>query len=242
MARKASDEHQFLLTTLPPSHRQRVLALGIIVLLFIAFGVAAPFANTHLQLLNSFIPTIDGIYLINDFVISVLLLPQYLITRRWALLVLANGFFFAALIVIPHALTFPEAFAATGLLGAGLQSAGWLYIFWNFGLLLAVIFYALLKDMDGQTSTSGRPPEVVILWSVLVVVAIVSGLTWIATAEERFLPSLFLDNVYFYDNFHPVHGVLTLIGVLLVSLCGVAFLLLLAHLELCAEVGDGVKG
>jgi signal transduction histidine kinase len=36
---------------------------------------------------------------------------------RWrALLVLANGFLFTGLIIIPHALTFPGAFAATGLL------------------------------------------------------------------------------------------------------------------------------
>jgi hypothetical protein len=36
-------------------------------------------------------------------------------------LVLASGYLFSALIVIPHALTFPGAFSPEGFLGAGLQ-------------------------------------------------------------------------------------------------------------------------
>ena len=64
-----------------------------------------------------------------------------------AILALASGYLFTAMIVIPHALTFPGAFSPTGLLGAGLQSTGWLYYFWHIGSAAAVLIYAYLKDL-----------------------------------------------------------------------------------------------
>ncbi len=96
----------------------------------------------------SFIPSIEAIIFVNDFITSVLLFTQYSIVRSRAILVLASGYLFTALIVIPHALTFPGAFAPTGLLGAGFQSTGWLYYFWHIGSASAVLFYALLKDAN----------------------------------------------------------------------------------------------
>jgi hypothetical protein len=42
---------------------------------------------------------------------------------------LASGLSFSSLIAIPFALTVPGAFAPTGLLGAGPQSAAWLKCF-----------------------------------------------------------------------------------------------------------------
>ena len=55
------------------------------------------------------------------------------------------GYVFAALILIPHALTFPGAFAPDGLLGAGVSTTAWLYIFWRAALPIAVILYVLLQ-------------------------------------------------------------------------------------------------
>jgi hypothetical protein len=54
--REVSDEHQFLLATLPPSQGQIRLALGIVAVLLIAFGVTAPFADTQLLRVDAFIP------------------------------------------------------------------------------------------------------------------------------------------------------------------------------------------
>jgi hypothetical protein len=100
-----------------------------------ACGVVAPFAATPLPRIDSFIPVILAIIFVADLVTAVLLLSQ--LAAR-ALLVLANGYLFSALIVIPHALTFPGAFAPEGLLGAGVQSSGWLNVFWHFGFLKAI--------------------------------------------------------------------------------------------------------
>ncbi len=194
MARKSFDEQQFLLASLPPSRGQIRLALGISVALLVVFGVTAPFARIQLPRIDGFVPAHQSVYAVNDLITSALLFAQFSIVRRWALLVLAIGFLYSALIAIPLMLVFPGAFAPTGLLSAGLQTTPWLYYFWKFGLPLAVILYVLLKDRDGGTSMSERAPRVTILWSVTIVIAIVCGLTWIATAWERFLPSLVLDS------------------------------------------------
>jgi Membrane-associated sensor, integral membrane domain len=172
-----ADEQLFLLASLPPSQGQIRSAIILVAALVVAFGVTAPFLNIPLQRVDAFIPTLEGICVVNDLITAALLYAQFSITRRWALLVLSSAFLFSALIIIPHALTFPGAFAATGLLGAKLQSAAWLYDFWKIGLPLAVIIYALLKDADSRTDISERSPRDVILASVAITIAIVCGLT-----------------------------------------------------------------
>ncbi len=192
----ASDE-QFMLATLPPSRRQIQLALGVVTVLVAAFAVTAPFANTALRPVYAFVPAFETAILVCDLITSALLFAQYVIVRRWALLVLASGYLFTALIIIPHALTFPGLFAPTGLLGASLQSTAWLYIFWHAGSPLVLIVYALFKDADGATTGNSRfQPETAVGWSVTVVIALVWAMTWVVTAGESFLPRMFLDNIH----------------------------------------------
>lgn len=125
--RKASEEQQFMLATLPPSRRQKQLALGVVAVLVVAFAVTAPFAHIPIRPVYAFVPALAAAILINDLITSALLFAQYVVVRRWALLVLASGYLFTALIVIPHSLSFPGLFAPTGLLGAGVQSTVWLF-------------------------------------------------------------------------------------------------------------------
>ena len=104
------------------------------------------------------------------------------------MLLLAGGFLFDALIVIPHALTFPGAFAPAGLLGAGLQTTAWLFIFWHFGLPAAVIGYACLpRETRALTAATVYWDRNVRRRSSL------PCSTWIATAHGDSLPALFAD-------------------------------------------------
>ncbi len=48
--------------------------------------------------------------------------PRRVRLRSIGVLVLAAGYLFDALIIVPHTLSFPGAFAAQGLLGAGPQT------------------------------------------------------------------------------------------------------------------------
>jgi signal transduction histidine kinase len=77
----------------------------------------------------------------------------------------------------------------TGLLGAGLQSTAWLYIFWHLGLPLTVIVYALQRARPA----SEVPPPTAVGLSAALVIVLVCGFTWIATAQEMPLPKILDD-------------------------------------------------
>jgi signal transduction histidine kinase len=195
-----SSDQQLFLAALPPSQGQRRLAFGIIALLLIAFCVTAPFANARLSHIDPFIPIFETTILITDLITASLLFSQFFIVRRRALLVLASGYLFTALIVISHALTFPGVFAPTGLLGAGLQSTVWLYIFWHVASPLAMIAYVLINEEDSKVGISPRSVITAIGLTIAIVIAMVCGLTWAATAGNRLLPGIFLDRVQMNES------------------------------------------
>jgi hypothetical protein len=186
--REVSDEPKFLLSTLPPTPGQRWLAFAVAAILFLIFGVTTPFAATQLPRVDAFIPLLQGIFLVNDLITAVLLFSQFSIRRSYALLILASGYLFAALIVVPWALTFPEVFSPTGLLGAGQQTTGWLYNFWHNGFSAAVLAYAWIRDVDRTNRRAAVPARLLIGGSIAIVVSLVCALTWLATAGEVFLP------------------------------------------------------
>ena len=126
--RAARDEFEYSVATLPPTARHRRLAFAVVVITLAAYGAVAPFASTPLPRIDSFIPTVMAIVFVTDLITAALLFGQFSAIGSRAILMLASGYLFSSLIVIPYALTFPGAFAPTGLLGAGPQSAAWLYV------------------------------------------------------------------------------------------------------------------
>ena len=80
-----------------------------------------------------------------------LLFSQFMRLRSRALLLLAAGYLFDALMIVPHALSFPGVFSETGLLHAGPQTTAWLYAFWHAGFPLFVLAYALRPRRAADT-------------------------------------------------------------------------------------------
>jgi signal transduction histidine kinase len=159
-----------------------------------AFAAVAPFADIPLLRLDGFIPSIQVIVSITSIITAILLFGQFWTVGSPGVLVLAAGYLFVALIVVSHILTFPGAFSPTGLLGAGAQTAGWLYLLWQSGFAVAVFGYVLLKD----ARSSGRyAAGYAIAWTVMAVVGLASLLTWVFAAKEQFLPVLFIDGTRF---------------------------------------------
>ena len=191
--RRQRTKFEYSVATAPPTLRQRQLAFVVVVVTLAAFGAMIPFANIPLQRFDSFIPAMMAIIFVTDLVTAVLLFGQFSATGSRALLVLASGYLFSSLIVIPYALTFPGAFAPTGLLGAGPQSAAWLSISLAFGFAVAIVGYALLISGKHTKDASEPSPRSAIIWSVTIVIVVVGTLTWAATAGHDLLPSLLLD-------------------------------------------------
>ena len=191
MASETDDGRQVFLSTVPagPGDQRRALAVGVVSL--VVFATVAPFAKMPLAKVWAFIPIYESALATNDLITTVLLLGQFTILRSRALLVLAAGYFFTALMTVAHALTFPELFAPTGLLGAGPQSTAWLYMFWHGGFPLFVIAYARLGDRQ----TRERSPRAA-AWTLGAVGVAVIGFTALATAGQGALPAIMSGNRY----------------------------------------------
>ena len=178
-----SEDRDLLLSTAPARARDRRVALAVVVVSTVVFLALIPFAKTPWPQINAFIPAYEAALAITDFLTAVLLFAQFGIVRTRALLLLACGYVYTALTTIPHVLSFPGAFAPTGLLGAGTQTTAWLYMFWHSGFPIVVIAYALLKT-DPRHETH-HPAAF-----VLATIGIVGALAITAFAGGEALPPI----------------------------------------------------
>src|SRR4051812_6938089 len=117
------------LVNMPPTLRQCRSALVVAAVLTAAVAALVPFVDTPLPQHEGFIAVLVTAVFITDFITSIMLFWQLAIYRSRALLALASGYLFTALIVIPYALTFPGALSPAGLLGGNVQTSPWLYRF-----------------------------------------------------------------------------------------------------------------
>lgn len=192
MTGKRLGQSRIFLSSFParPSDWQQAGASVTVFLLI--FAGLAPVAQIPLPQVWAFIPSYQAALAVNDLVTSILLLSQFAILRSISLLALALGYLFTALMAISHGLSFPGLFAPEGLLGAGPQTTAWLYMAWHAGFPMGVMAYTATSG-DGRTAT--RPP-----WAIaaggIVVIAIVCGVTLLATAGHSLLPSIMQGNHY----------------------------------------------
>ena len=185
--------HASLLATSSPSPRERHFALGAVLVSLLLFAAVAPFAKEPLPKVWAFIPIYEAALVLNDLITALLLMGQFRIVRSKAILVLAAGYLFTALATVAHGLSFPGLFSPTGLLGAGMQSTAWIYMFWHGGFPLFVIAYALLRGRSGDTSDVGWGS---VFSAGVAVTSVVAALTWLATAGQELLPPIMRGNGY----------------------------------------------
>src|SRR5882757_2686041 len=192
MTTAAENHIEAFLSTMPAGRRERRLALSVLLTSLAFFVVALPFAKTALTPVAAFIPVYQSALVVNDLITAVLLFGQFWILGRRALLILAIGYLFTAIMAAAHALTFPGLFAPTGLLGAGPQTTAWLYMFWHGGLPLCVLGYALLKDEVRQSRRQG----VLIAVGTAAAFAATAAFVLVATALQDMLPAIMSGNHY----------------------------------------------
>jgi signal transduction histidine kinase len=194
----APEEQHFVLSNLPPSLAQRRLALAVVLALLVAFVITAgPLSTIQPGQIGAFVPAYATAIFATDLFTAVLLFTQFSILRSRALLLIASGYLYTALIVIPWMLTFPDVFTPGGLLGAGLQTTTWLYTLWHAGFPMFVIAYALLKDADPAEGLRQGSAGAAILSSVAATAALVCAVTFLVTAGHDLLPRESLDPVRF---------------------------------------------
>ncbi|MBR0858291.1 ATP-binding protein [Bradyrhizobium liaoningense] len=212
-----SNETVFSLANQPAGLETRRFVLIVAVFLSTAFAALLPFAGTPMPEFSAFVPSSAAVVLINDLITAVLLYAQCAIAPSRSFLLLASGYLFTALIMIPHALSFPGAFTATGLIGAGPQTAPWLYFSSHLVSPAVLLGYARLKDVDRPSASRPSSTRSQISVSVVAVVAFVCGLTLMIAEGSQYLPAILTDRTHTI----PVH--LVIINISIIAIAATAF-------------------
>jgi signal transduction histidine kinase len=242
---EAADQNVIVLANLPAGRTERRIAFAVALALLGIAAVVAPFASVQLPRSDAWIPITNTYIFLADLVTWALLISQFNIVRWHALLVLASGYLFTAMLAVPLLLTFPGTFTLTGLLGAGLQTNGWISAFWVSGYPLATIGYALLKNREPGALVSHGSTRTGIAASVAVSIAIVFALTWIATSGEPYLPKLYLDRSRAAVDLRYIGALLLLfnaLALLLLWLRRRSVLGLWLIVVLCGSIGNALVG
>ena len=239
---EAPDQNGTVLANLPAGQTERRIAFAVGLLLLGAGAAVAPFGSVQLPRTDAWAPITDTFIFLADLITWFLLISQFNIVRSRALLVLASGYLFAAVMNVPHLLTFPGAFKPSGLLGAGLQTSIWLAIFWMSGYLLAVIGYAVLSKEPGD-SVPLSSTQTAAAVSSAVVIAVALALSWIAIAGDPYLPKLFLDRSASTVGLRYAYALLLLpsaVALFLLWFRGRSVLNLWLMVVMCGWLGQGI--
>ena len=189
---------QLTLSDRPADASSRRAALLVVALSAGVFLALAPLADMPLSEADWFIPLVQSALIINDLVTAALLFGQLRFGRQGAIVVLASGYVFSAVMAGIHMLTFPGVFSAGGLLGAGAQTTAYLYVFWHLGMPGAVLAYTVMRKRKQKLS---QPVPAVVAGSLFGVTLLAAGLALLATWGNDLLSPM-LDGIRYSSAFN----------------------------------------
>jgi signal transduction histidine kinase len=199
-------EQHLILSSLSPGRTQKRLALGIVLaLLIVLYLITGPLSGMQLAAMNAFVAVYATAMCVTDLITAILLYAQFSILRSRAILVIASGYLFTALIIVPYILAFPGVLAPDGLVG-GLQTAAWLYVVWHCGLAIFVIGYALSKDRDFSREPWQGSIRSAIVRSVACTAALAAAGAYLCIIDEAVLPPIMLDRTRFNEEWPYLVG------------------------------------
>jgi signal transduction histidine kinase len=178
----------------PPGRKHIRLSLAVVGLMVAAFLLTLPVRDDPLAQIDAFIPMIDAIMFVGELITATLLYAQASVYRSRALAVLATGFVFSALLLLPHALTFPGAFAPDGWLGAGVNSSAWIYTIRRSSFPIVALLYVLLMRADSAAQNEADRPDPGIALGIVAATALAAAVTLLATSGHDLLPPFFLNH------------------------------------------------
>jgi signal transduction histidine kinase len=216
----APDEPSLTVAGLPPGMGQKILAATTAAALFAAFiAVAKPLSGLRFGEAEAFLPACGTAIVVNNAVTAALLFAQFAITRSRALLVIACGYLFTALMVIPWILTSPGIASSDGIFGTSPQATSWLFLFWHAGFPFFVIGYALLDDADRPAWAPHRP-GLAIGGASLIIVAAAIVATLLTTRGSAALPVLLRDELHPSITGQSLSGGAALLTILALAILG----------------------
>ncbi len=155
----------------------------------------APVAAVRLAVITPFIPMYEMTVILVEGLTAFLLAVQYRATRRPYLGGLAGAYAFVMVMAVCQLLIFPGVFAPAGLLGAGPQSAVWLWVAWHAGFALLVLAALLMRTgVANRVLRDGLPRAGLALMAGSPVLGV--GLAWFVIRHSAALPALITQGAY----------------------------------------------
>jgi len=127
------------------TRRAAFLAAGVAVLVITATAMMLPFSARPFPILTPFLTIFATMVCLVESLTAYFLAFQFRSSRDPFLAGLSGAYGFTAVIVFFQILVFPGQFSPTGLLGAGPQSAIWIWVFWHGGFPVFVTLALLLR-------------------------------------------------------------------------------------------------
>jgi signal transduction histidine kinase len=187
-----TQDHLGLFDT-PPTRNQIRFGLGVVVLLFAILLLILPVRDVRLRQVDAFIPIVDSIMFVGELITATLLYAKANVYRSRALVVLASGYVFAALMAMAHVLTFPGAVAPAGLLGAGLSTSVWIATCWRATIPLSVILYVGLRRSDRAADPARERKAPNFGLGMFAAIALAAAIILLTTAGHDLLPPILAD-------------------------------------------------
>jgi signal transduction histidine kinase len=209
----ASPDRHFILSSSPPSAQHKRLALALVIAIAVAaLAIAGPLSRLELPRIDAFVPAYATAMFVTDLITAILLYAQFSILHSRAILVIASGYLFSALILIPWILTFPDALRPGQIIG-GLQSTSWLYFLQHACFPIFVIAYALTKDDTVGDLRSRAPFLSSIAASAVSVVLLIVAAVAMFVGGASALPRVVLDSVHLAPLWPYVAAPVSLVSV-----------------------------
>jgi diguanylate cyclase (GGDEF)-like protein len=223
----------------------RRLRVGVIaaLLLVVATLVILRHSGAALPVVAPFIPIYATTVILVEGLTAFFLAIQFRAMRQAFFGGLAGAYGFVMVTAICQLLIFPGVFSTTGLLGAGPQSAVWLWVFWHAGFPVTVML-ALLTRLGWGSRFEAAMPRI---GTVLIVLGPAAALAaaYLSIHAGRLLPELIAQNTYsqLRESFAAKLVVVALLSAILLSVLVTRLrdlLSLWVTIALLASLGDTV--
>lgn len=165
-----------------------MVAAAVLAILVVGAALSAPFSDVVFHGSEALLPAYAAAYLINELITFALLAGLYSVEPSRGILVLAVGYLFTGLTILPWLISFPGVFVGYGI-EAGLQQTATIAALRRLGFPICVLAYALLK---GRPAHDGNPWRT-IFFTTLATVAGVVLVAVLVEAGEGVLPPFMRD-------------------------------------------------
>jgi diguanylate cyclase (GGDEF)-like protein len=200
------------------TRRAVYLASGVALLVLTATALMLPFSARPFPILTPFLTIFATTVCLVESLTAYFLAFQFRSSRDPFLAALSGAYGFTAVIVFFQILVFPGQFSPTGLLGAGPQSAIWIWVFWHGGFPVFVTLALLLRS---NALTRGREHLLPGIGAALMAAGplTAAALAYFAVAGKFVLPPIITGQYYGALTHSLISPVLEAFAILAIAVC-----------------------